>query len=322
MLDDPQAQESLSEFVSQWVRFDRILQASKDRRKFPQFTREMAVAMTEEARLFVSDLVWNDRNFMDLFTANYGYANGDLAAIYGVPPPAKEFDRAVFPADSERAGLLGQALFLAITAKPEDSAPTARGLFVREQFLCQHVPEPPAGVNTNLPPITEDKPQTNRDRMGAHVTNPSCATCHKLIDPIGFGLERFDAIGAKRDTFQLQFALPRDEGGRRGEVKTVDLEIDPTGYVAGLPDSEFTSPSQLGAVLARSEQCQECVVKQYFRYTFGRMETPADRPLIHKVATAFRGSGFRFKEMIVALMRERASLDLGEAHVASNHQAR
>jgi hypothetical protein len=323
MLDGPQAHESLSEFVSQWVRFDRILQASKDRRKYPQFTRETAVAMTEEARLFVSDLVWNDRNFMDLFTANYGYANGDLAAIYGVPAPAKEFDRAVFPADSERAGLLGQALFLAITAKPEDSAPTARGLFVREQFLCQHVPEPPAGVNTNLPPVTEDKPQTNRDRMSAHVTNPSCATCHKLIDPIGFGLERFDAIGAKRDTFQLQFAVPREEGGRRGEVKTVDLEIDPAGYVAGLPDSEFTSPSQLGAVLAKSEQCQECVVKQYFRYTFGRMETPADRPLIQKVTGAFRDSGFKFKEMIVALMRERASLHLGEAaHVASNHQAR
>jgi hypothetical protein len=323
MLDGPQAHESLSEFVSQWVRFDRILQASKDRRKYPQFTRETAVAMTEEARLFVSDLVWNDRNFMDLFTANYGYANGDLAAIYGVPAPAKEFDRAVFPVDSERAGLLGQALFLAITAKPEDSAPTARGLFVREQFLCQHVPEPPAGVNTNLPPVTEDKPQTNRDRMSAHVTNPSCATCHKLIDPIGFGLERFDAIGAKRDTFQLQFAVPREEGGRRGEVKTVDLEIDPAGYVAGLPDSEFTSPSQLGAVLAKSEQCQECVVKQYFRYTFGRMETPADRPLIQKVTGAFRDSGFKFKEMIVALMRERASLHLGEAaHVASNHQAR
>jgi hypothetical protein len=323
MLDDPRARESLSEFVSQWMRFDRILQASKDRRRYPQFTRETAVAMTEEARLFINDLIWNDRNFMDAFTAGYGFANADLAAIYEVPPPAKEFDRAVFPAGSERAGLLGQALFLAITAKPEDSAPTARGLFVREQFLCQHVPEPPAGVNTNLPPITEDKPQTNRGRMSEHVTNPSCATCHKLIDPIGFGLERFDAIGAKRDVFQLQFAVPREEGGRRGEMKTVDLEIDPAGYVAGLADSEFTSPSQLGAVLAKSEQCQECVVKQYFRYTFGRMETPSDRPMIRRVLEAFRSSGFRFKELIVALMRERASSDLGEAaHVASNHQTR
>jgi hypothetical protein len=283
----------------------------------------MAVAMTEEARLFVADLVWNDRNFMDVFTANYGYANADLAAIYGVPAPAKEFDRVAFPAGSERAGLLGQTLFLAITAKPEDSAPTARGLFVREQFLCQHVPEPPAGVNTNLPAVTEDRPQTNRERMLEHATNPSCATCHKLIDPIGFGLERFDAIGAKRETFQLQFALPREEGRRRGEVKTVDLKIDPGGYVAGLPDSEFTSPSQLGAVLAGSEQCQECVVKQYFRYTFGRMETPADRPLIRKVLDAFRSSDNRFKQLIVALMRERALSGSGEAaHVASNHPAR
>ena len=119
-----------------------------------------------------------------------------------------------FPAGSERAGLLGQALFLALTAKPEDSSPTARGLFVREQFLCQHVPDPPAGVNTNLPPVTEAKPQTNRDRMSEHATNPSCATCHKLIDPIGFGLERFDAVGARREKFKLQFFSGRGgEGG-------------------------------------------------------------------------------------------------------------
>ncbi len=323
MLDDPRAHEALSEYVGQWMRFDRILQASKDRRRYPQFTRETAVAMTEEARRFVADLVWNDRDFMDLFTDKYGYVDADLAGIYKVPPPAKEFERVAFPADSERAGVLGQALFLALTAKPEDSAPTARGLFVREHFLCQHVPPPPAGVNTNLPPVTEDQPQTNRDRMSAHVTNPSCATCHKLIDPIGFGLERFDAIGARREKFQLQFPLPRKEGEHKREMKTVELDIDPTGYVAGLPHSEFSSPSQLGGVLAKSEQCQECMVKQYFRYTFGRMETPADRPLIHNVFSTFRESGFRFKELIVAMMRERALSDSGEAvHVASNHQAR
>ncbi|MDX1983816.1 MAG: DUF1592 domain-containing protein [Bryobacteraceae bacterium] len=322
MLDHTRARESLNEFVSQWMRFDRILTASKDRRRYPQFTRETAVAMTEEARLFASDLVWNDRNFMDLFTANYGYANADLAAIYGVPAPTKEFDRVAFPAASERAGLLGQTLFLALTAKPEDSSPTARGLFVREQFLCQHVPEPPAGVNTNLPPVTEAKPQTNRDRMSEHATNPSCAACHRLIDPIGFGLERFDAIGARRDKFQLQFPIGA-RGERRGQFKTVALDIDPGGYVAGLPDSQFTSPSQLGAVLARSAQCQECIVKQYFRYTVGRMETPADRPVIRKVLDEFRASQFRFKELIVALMRARGFSTSGEAvHVATDHKPR
>ncbi len=320
MLDHPKARESFQEFVSQWMRFDRILTASKDRRKFPQFTRETAVAMTEEARLFLGDLVWNDRNFMDLFTAPYGYANSDLAAIYGVPAPAKEFDRVTFPSGSERAGLLGQSLFLAITAKPEDSSPTARGLFVREQFLCQHVPEPPAGVNTNLPPVTENRPQTNRDRMSEHATNPSCATCHRLIDPIGFGLERFDAIGARREKFQLQFSTGQR---RNAEMKTVNLEIDPDGYVAGIADSKFTSPSQLGAVLAKSVQCQECLVKQYFRYTMGRMEAPADRPVILKVLDEFRNSQFRFKELIVALMRSRGFSDSGEAvHVAGNHKAR
>lgn len=326
LLDHPRAKEALNEFVSQWIRFDRVLTASKDRRKYPQFTRETAVAMTEEARRFVGELVWNDRNFMELFTAEYGYPNSDLATIYGVPAPAREFERVPFPQGSERAGLLGQALFLALTAKPEDSSPTARGLFVREQFLCQHVPDPPAGVNTNLPPVTEARPQTNRDRMSEHATNASCATCHKLIDPIGFGLERFDAIGARREKFQLEFAGARNgQGGNRSrrETKKVDLEIDPAGYVAGVAGSDFRSPSQLGSVLARSEQCQECIVKQYFRYVAGRIETPADRPLIRRVYDEFRQSDFRFKELIAALMRARATLPHGGTeNVASNHKTR
>ena len=322
MLDDPRAREALSEYVGQWLRFDRILTASRDRRKYPQFKRETAVSMTEEAQAFVSDLVWNERNFMDLFTANYGFVDVELAPIYKVPAPAKEFDRVAFPAGSERAGILGQALFLALTAKPDDTSPTARGLFVREQFLCQHVPDPPAGVNTNLPPVTEGKPQTNRDRMSEHVTNPSCATCHKLIDPIGFGLEKFDAIGGKRDKFTLQFFTGHDEERRRLS-KTLDLNIDSSGNIAGVPDSQFSSPAELGAVMAKTAQCQECMVKQYLRYTLGRMETPADGPVIHKLLEDFRSSRFRFKEIIVSLARLREFPNTeGSSHVASNHQAR
>jgi mono/diheme cytochrome c family protein len=325
MLADPRARESLNEFVSQWLRFDRLLTASKDRRKFPLYTRETAMAMTEEARTFFSDLVWNKGNFMTLFTADYGYVSPELATIYAVPAPAKDFDRVPFPAGSERAGLLGQGLFLALTAKPEESSPTARGLFVREQFLCQHVPDPPPGVNTNLPAVTEAKPQTNRDRMSEHATNPSCATCHKLIDPIGFGLEKFDAVGARRDQFALQFQSGRKPGGGRGmAAKTVNLTIDTAGNVAGIPDSQFSSPAELGAVLAKSTQCQECVVKQYFRYTAGRLETPADRPLILKAVEEFRKSQFQFQELMVSLtlLREfsgRNILEEGTNHVASNH---
>jgi len=322
LLDHTRARDALDEFVSQWLRFDRILTATKDRRRFPQFTRETSVAMTEEARLFVGDLVWNDRRFTDLFTANYSFMNADLATIYGVPAPAKEFDKVAFPAGSERAGILGQTLFLALTAKPDESAPTARGLYVREQFLCQHVAEPPPGVNTNLPPVTEAKPQTNRDRMSEHATNPSCATCHNLIDPIGFGLEKFDAIGARRDKFKLLFFPAYRSSNRRAPPKTLELDMDTSGEVAGIPNSKFTSPSQLGSVLANSTLCQECVVKQYFRYTEGRMETPGDRPLIRAVLNDFVKSEFRFKEMMVSLARNREFPNRGEANVATNHQTR
>jgi hypothetical protein len=287
------------------MRFDRLLTASKDRRRYPNFNREVAVAMTEETRAFIADLVWNDRNFMDVFAADYSFINADLAAIYGVPAPAKEFDRIRFAPESERAGLLGQSLFLALTSKPDDTSPTARGLFIREQFLCQHVSEPPPGVNTNLPEITEAKPQTNRERMREHVTNPSCATCHNLIDPIGLGFEKFDAIGARRDKFKLLFFGDDEEGDRRAKSKIVELEMDTAGYVAGIPDSNFASPRELGAVLARSPQCQECLVKQYFRYTAGRMETAADRKLIRQVFDDFKKSQFRFKELMISLVRSR-----------------
>jgi hypothetical protein len=305
MLADARARQALDEFVSQWLRFDRVLNASKDRRRFPKFNREVAVSMTEEARQLVSYLVWEDRNFMELFTADYAFVNADLAGIYGVPAPAREFDRVQFPPESERAGVLGEGLFLTLTAKPEETSPTARGLFVREQFLCQHVADPPPGVNTNLPPVTEAKPETNRDRMSAHVSNPTCAGCHNLIDPIGYGFEKFDAIGARGDTLKLLFYPDPHGPHKRDAPKKMELPLDSAGFVAGLPDGKFSSPRELGALLARTPQCGECLVKQYFRYLAGRLETPADRPLMRQVYEDFRNSQFRFKELMVSLVRDR-----------------
>jgi hypothetical protein len=304
MLADPRAREALDEFAAQWLRFDRALTSTKERRAFPNFTPETALAMTHEARAFVSDLVWNGRNFMELFSAPYAYPNGDLARIYGVEPPANDFDRVPLPANSGRAGLLGQAMFLTLTTKPDETSPTARGLFIREQFLCQHVADPPPGVNTNLPPVSEAKPMTNRDRLKDHTENRTCAGCHNLIDPIGFGFEKFDAIGQHRDKLKLTFGQQFGEAkNAQRKVSTVELDLDTAGSVAGIPNSAFTTPAELGAVLAASPQCQECVVKQYFRYVSGRTETPADRPLIRSVLDDFRRSGFQFREMIVSMMR-------------------
>ena len=327
LLADPRAREALNEFTSQWLRYDRMTIATKDRRKYPLFTRETANSLMDEATAFVSDLVWNNHDFMTLFTADYAHPNQEVARIYGLAAPAKDFDRVPFPAGSERAGILGEGLYLAQTAKPEDSSPTARGLFVREQFLCQHVPDPPPGVNTNLPPVTEAKPQTNRDRMVEHATNPTCANCHKLMDSIGFGMEKFDATGARREQVTLEFhGVGETEGKPARVLRTINLKIDTAGTVAGIPNSQFNSPAELGAILAKSAQCQECVVRQYFRYTAGRLDTEADRPLILKVTDAFRKSQFKFQEMIVALtlMREfpqkaESQAGRGVTRVASNH---
>jgi hypothetical protein len=156
------------------------------------------------------------------------------------------------------------------------------------------------------------------------------------MDAVGFGLEKFDAVGARRDKLALEFrgaAKEEDEEGSHHKFKTrtVLLALDTDAYVAGIPDSKFSSPLQLGGILAKTRQCQECVVKQYFRYQAGRSETAADRPLIRTVSDTFRDSGFKFKELIVSLMVLREfSNDASPAgtgqgglqHVADNHRPR
>ena len=137
---------------------------------------------------------------MEALTADYSFLTSELAEVYGVPAPKDQFEMVKFPADSKRAGILGQGTFLASTAGPTDTSPTARGIFIRERLLCQHVPPPPPGVITTLPdPLVDgQKPKGRRQLMVEHVENPTCASCHRLMDPIGFGFEHFDAIGQYR----------------------------------------------------------------------------------------------------------------------------
>ena len=297
MLTDPRARQAADEFIGQWFRFDSIVTMVKERRAFPLFNRELALAMTEETRRLAADLIWNNRSFMEFYTANYTFLNSDLAALYKLPPPPEEFAKVAFPDTSDRGGgVLGHGSFLSLTGKPADTSITARGLFVREHILCQQVPQPPPGVNTNLP-AADVVALTNRDKLRVHLTNPSCASCHNLIDPIGFGLEKFDGSGARREKARVE--LPKYD--RKQDNKVVEAEIDNSGWVTGIENSEFKSPKELGPILAANAQCQECVVKQYFRYAMGRHETAADRPVIERVTARFRESGFRFQDMIVAL---------------------
>jgi hypothetical protein len=240
-------------------------------------------------------LVWNDRNFMEFFTADYTFVNANLAQLYGLSPPETEYAMVRYPADSGRSGVLGHGSFLVATSKPAETSPTERGLFVRNHFLGQEVPPPPPGVNTSLPEITADKPMTNRERLQVHLNSEACSSCHRLIDPIGFGFEEYDAIGG----FEAQ---PRKD----------EVNDGPLAYVRGIENSGFSTPKQLGEILANNEACQRCIVKQLFRYAFGREEAAGDQPVIDEMLTRFRGSGFRFRELLIALVTSDLFLQQGE----------
>jgi hypothetical protein len=302
MLPDSRAQEALDEFLAQWMRFDRLRNAIRDRRLFPEFTAELVAGMTEETRRLFRSLVWEDRDFREFFTASYAYLSPELAKLYGVPAPPDPWGRVEFGADSERAGVLGQATFLALTSKPADTSPTERGLFVREHFLCQVVPPPPPGVNTTLPPVTDEKPMTTPERLQIHLSNAACSGCHSLVDPVGFGFERFDAVGKHREK-QLVTIFPTfDETSAKRKLQPTEykLDIKAEGDVLGLKNARFTSPRQLGEILAREPGCQKCVVKTLFRWASGRPEEPGDQALIETALERFRRSGFKFRELVVA----------------------
>lgn len=311
MLDDPRARSALDEFLAQWLRFDSVLEATRDRRRFREFNTELAAAMVEETRRLFDHLVWSDQNFMEFFTARYTFVNPDLARLYGLPVPDADFTRVEYPAESSRAGVLGHGSFLVSTSKPAETSPTARGLFVRNHFLAQEIPPPPAGVNTVLPAVTEAAPMTNRQRLAVHLNSESCAGCHRLIDPIGLGFEQYNAIGVFQKKMVLQFASGRGAQARGRRMTTKELEVDSSGYIQGMDDSEFSTPQELGRLLAESKTCQRAIVKQLFRYAFGRQETAKDQPVIDALLVRFRDSGFRFRELIVALVTSELFLQKG-----------
>jgi hypothetical protein len=311
MLDDLRAKQAMDVFLGEWLRFDSLRNAFRDRRLFPEFSAELTAAMAEETRRLFRHLVWEDGNFMELFTAQYSFVNNDLAQLYGVPAPAQEFGRVDFPADSQRSGILGQAAFLALTSKPSDTSPTERGKFVREHLLCQIIPPPPPGVNTNLPPESDEKPLTNRERLQVHL-GKTCAGCHVLVDTIGFGFEKFDADGKYRDKEKVVIYPSFDQIQKKIKTKPTEyqLNLDTAAFIKGIPHSEFSTPRELGTVLAAEPACQKCIVKQLFRYALGRPETPADQPEIDAALEAFRDSQFRFQRLIIAIVTSK--LFLGE----------
>ena len=175
--------------------------------------------MMEETRRLFNHLVWSDQNFMEFFTAPYTFVNADLARLYGLPAPDEEFAKVAYPADSGRAGVLGHGAFLVLTSKPAETSPTVRGLFVRNQFLAQEIPPPPAGVNAVLAHYqrkrADDKPATAGGSLEQRVVRelPSHDRSHRT----GFrAIQRDRRVSRRRWCFSFRGqGMIRHAGARR-----------------------------------------------------------------------------------------------------------
>ena len=201
LLEDPRSRALFDGFGAQWLGLGSLESKTFDTAKFPQMTSEMRAAMYDEARLFFDSIVRENRPVVSFVTSDYTFLNGTLATLYGLEKTVKGPEmRKVHLTDANRGGILGMPGVLATTSFPNRTSAVKRGVWVLEQVLGEHVPPPPP----NVPALEKQDKKTVanltlRQRTELHRTNAVCANCHKILDPIGFGLENFDAIGRWRD---------------------------------------------------------------------------------------------------------------------------
>lgn len=283
MLDDPKARRMVEHFHAQWLGTQRLATLEKDTAAFPDWTPELSARQAQEAAAFVDHVFFaGEGTLEELLTANYTFVDAELAEHYGLPAPAGAGLQQTGAAGGiELSGILSLGGVLSAYALADGTDPIKRGLFVREHLLCQ-IPPPPPDVIPELPPV--DPNATTRERFEQHRSDPVCATCHTLFDPIGFGFENYDAVGRWRTE---ENGLPIDASG---ELTAAD--------VAGT----FVGVRELGSKLAGSEDVAECVSRQWFRFAYGRLESAElDACNMETLTTIFAESGHDMRELLVAL---------------------
>lgn len=282
LLERPRARESLGSFFGEAWRLRNLDTLPKDQGTFPQWTPELAQAMRAETLALVEEIAWTqDADFREVFTADYTFANAQLGFHYGLPGAAELGDaHTMVPLDGidGRGGVFGQAAFLSLLAHVSSTSPTLRGKFVLENVLCRVVPPPPPGVVTDLPVAEEG--DTMRERLQKHQTDPACAGCHSLIDPIGFGLENYDGIGRFRT---------EDNGS----------PIDASAQIDG---QSFEGAAGLGALVAASPDAPACLVRNLYRHATGHIETEGEEVAIVDLEAAFIESGYRMQGLLVEIV--------------------
>lgn len=280
MLDDPRSREGVGAFFAEYLGLDALDHLDKDPAAFPLMSATLGAAMRAEIDAMVERLALADADFRGLLTTRTTTVGGELAALYGLP--AVEGPTVIErPSDSPRAGLFGTAGFLAMTAHRTVSSPTHRGKYIQNKVMCFDIPPPPPGVATSLDEVGgEQGPMTTRQKLAQHRADPTCAACHRHMDPIGLGLENFDAIGAWRTT----------ENG---------LPIDASSEIDGTP---FEGAAALGDALAARPEFAECVARQMFRHGTGHLESRAEEIAVRRLGIAFAERGHRVRALLTAMV--------------------
>lgn len=276
MIADPKVLAFVGDFVGQWLELRKLDNFQPDPKRFGKFDSALRQSMRQESELFFASLLRENRSILDLVDGRYTFLDRRLAKHYGLPTPEGEGFQRVALDQTPRGGVLTHASVLSITSNPTRTSPVKRGKFILETLLGTPPPPPPP----NVPELAEAKEAkgTLRERMEQHRANPSCAACHNQLDPLGFGLENFDAVGRWREK----------EGGH---------PIDARGV---LPDGQrFEGPNQLRRILlGKKELFRRAIVEKLLTYATGRGLDDRDEPAILAIADTVAADGDRIGRLV------------------------
>jgi len=285
MFADPRTRTSLTQtFFSDWLQTRNVWLLNPDSTKFPWFDDNLRTAFVIETELFLDAQLKEDHSIIDLLTSNETFLNEQLARHYGIPGVYGSHFRRVKLTDENRFGLLGKASVLAVTSYTTRTSPTIRGKWLLENILAAPMPPPPPNVPALEESASKDgKPRAVREILEMHRANPTCAGCHVRMDPLGFSLENFDAIGQWRAT---------DAGSA----------IDASGVL--LDGTKVNGPRELRqALLAQKTQFAKAVTEKLLTYALGRGLEYYDAPAVRGIDRAAAADGYRWSSLILATVK-------------------
>ena len=283
MLADERSKALVENFFGEWLQIRNVQSWTPDATQYPEFTDNIRAGLLQETRLFLDSQLREDRSALDLIRADYTYLNETLARHYGIPGVYGSSFRRVKIEDPQRQGLLGQGSLLMVTSYAHRTSPVLRGRFILENFLASPPPAPPP----NVPPLPENgegvKAASVRDRLEQHRKNPMCATCHAQMDPLGFALENFDAVGKWRSS----------DAGKA---------IDAIGTLAdGTPIEGVVGLRKI--LLERPDLFATAVTEKLLTYAVGRGLTYRDNPAVRRVVRRAAASDYRWSSVILELVK-------------------